>query len=260
MAAPVPTELADGHLVQPVQRFSMREQLAHELQRLIMTGNFPIGTPLPSEAQIGQTFRCSRSVVREALRDVEQIGLVERAYNGRELIVQPPSLDRVSHAMRLYMEMQGITMHELFECLELLDPIASRLAAERADAGLVAALTDMNDESLLTVENLPETEVQFHLRLTEASHNRLFVAAWKPIFDAFGVVVAGVAPMMGRTMVTGSQRAHAEVIRAIAAGDPGGAEAWSRRHCAAFRRELNRGGRSPNDPVRPRTGLATRSR
>jgi DNA-binding FadR family transcriptional regulator len=198
--------------------------------------------------------------VREALRDVEQLGLVERADNGRELVVRPPSLDRVSVAMRLYMELQGITMHELFECLELLDPIAARLAAERGDAELVAALTEMNQESRLTLENLPEAEVQFHLRLTEASHNRLFVAAWKPIFDAFGIVVAGVAPLMGMTMVTGMQRAHAEVIQAIAAGDTAGAEAWSRRHCAAFRRELNRDGRSPDDPVRPRTGPATGAR
>src|SRR5207237_209378 len=105
------TVTADGvhtpgslEVARPIQRVSMREQMADELRRLVVTGALPAGAPLPSEAQLGRTFRCSRSVVREALRDIEQLGLVVRAENGRLLIVQPPSLDKVSDAVHLYME------------------------------------------------------------------------------------------------------------------------------------------------------------
>ncbi|HEY7296185.1 MAG TPA: FCD domain-containing protein [Dehalococcoidia bacterium] len=235
----------------PVQRVSMREQVAGELQRLIVSGAIVAGAVLPSEAQLCRSFRCSRSVVREALRDVEQRGLVVRAENGRSLIVQAASLDTVSRAVQLYMALDQVTFDELFESLELLDPLAAALAAERGDQATVAALAALNEPSRLTLGNLVEIEVEFHLRLAETSGNRLFVAAWKPILDALAVANAEVAPLMGEPAVTGTRRAHDEVIRAVTAHDAAAAAAWSRRHCAAFRRGLDLLGKSARDPVRP---------
>jgi len=241
-------------LARPVQRVSVREQVAGELRRLIVSGAIAPGEPLPSEAQLCRTFQCSRSAVREALRDVEQQGLVVRAENGRSLIVQAASLANVSRAVHLYMELDQVTFNELFESLELLDPLAAALAAERGDETTLAALRALNEPARLSVEHLPdlvEIEVAFHLRLAEASGNRLFVAAWKPILDALAVANAAVAPLMGEPAVTGTRRAHDEVIRAVAAHDAAAAAAWSRRHCAAFRRGLDLLGKSTGDPVRP---------
>jgi GntR family transcriptional repressor for pyruvate dehydrogenase complex len=238
-------------LARPVQRVSVREQVAGELRRLIVSGAIAPGEALPSEAQLCRTFQCSRSAVREALRDVEQQGLVVRAENGRSLIVQAASLANVSRAVHLYMELDQVTFDELFESLELLDPLAAALAAERGDGETLMALRALNEPARLSVEHLVEIEVAFHLRLAEASGNRLFVAAWKPILDALAVANAAVAPLMGEPAVSGTRRAHDEVIRAVAAHDGEAAAAWSRRHCAAFRRGLDLLGKSAGDPVRP---------
>ncbi len=251
MTTDVPAREIGSEIVRPAQRMSMREQVADELQRLIVSGAIAAGAALPSEAQLGRTFRCSRSVVREALRDVEQRGLVGRAENGRALIVQAASLNPVSQAVHMYMELRQVTFDELFESLELLDPVAAALAAERADETTLATLRALNQPARLTVENLVEIEVAFHLCLAEASGNRLFVAAWKPILDALAIANAAVAPLMGAPTLTGTQRAHDEVIRALTAHDAIAAAAWSRRHCAAFRRGLSVLGKSAQDPVRP---------
>ncbi|HLZ70249.1 MAG TPA: FCD domain-containing protein [Dehalococcoidia bacterium] len=251
MTTDVPQQEIASEAVRPAQRVSLREQVADELQRLIVGGAIAAGAALPSEAQLGETFHCSRSVVREALRDVEQRGLVVRAENGRALIVQPASLDTVSRAVHIYMELGQVTFAELFESLELLDPVASALAAERGDGATLDALRALNEPARLTLANLVEVEVAFHLRLAQASGNRLFVAAWKPILDALAIANAEVAPLMGTPALTGTRRAHDEVIRAVAAHDAAAAAAWSRRHCAAFRRGLDLLGRSARDPVRP---------
>lgn len=246
-------------LARPVQRVSVRGQVAGELRRLIVNGTIAAGAALPSEAQLCRTFQCSRSAVREALRDVEQQGLVVRAENGRSLIVQAASLANVSRAVHLYMELDQVTFAELFESLELLDPLAAALAAERGGEETLATLRALNQPARLSVENLAglvEIEVAFHLCLAEASGNRLFVAAWKPILDALAVANAAVAPLMGEPAVTGTRRAHDEVIRAVAAHDAEAAAAWSRRHCAAFRRGLDLLGKSASDPVRPLAGAA----
>ena len=235
----------------PVQRLGLREQLTNELRRLITSGSIPLGATLPSEAELGKTFGCSRSVVREALREIEQLGLAGRSENGRNLVVETLSLEKVSYAVHLYMETQQITFSELFECLELLDPLSAALAAERGDGRLVAELTELNSDALLTVETLVEVELRFHLRMAEASGNRLFVASWKPVMEALGAANRQVLPLMGSVAVRGTQKAHAAMIEAIAQGNVAAARAWSERHCGGFRHQLARLGKSADDPVRP---------
>ena len=229
----------------------MRAQLTNELKRLIVSRALPVGASLPSEAQLGRTYRCSRPVVREALRDLEQMGLVRRAENGRELVVQPLPLEKLSDAVQMYVELSQVTFDELFEVLELIDPITARLAAVRGGEDVLRALTALNTDSYLTLENLVQAEEEFHLRLAEASRNRLLIAAWKPIRDVLRVANAQVLPLIGEPALTGTKRAHAEIIRAVAAGDGAAAEAWSRRHCVAFRRGLSLLGTSPAEPIRP---------
>jgi DNA-binding FadR family transcriptional regulator len=243
--------VANGNGARPIRRSSMRDQLDLELKRLIVTGALPVGAALPSEAQLGQTYGCSRPIVREALRELHQMGLVRRAENGRELLVQQLPLEKLSDSIQVYVEHSQIRFEELFEMLELIDPVTARLAAERGGPDLLASLRALNDPAILTLENIVDAEEEFHLRLAEASGNRLLTVLWKPIRDVLRGANEQVVPLMGDPALTGTRRAHDEIIRAIAAGDPAAAEEWSRRHCRAFRRGLSLLGKSAAEPIHP---------
>ena len=69
----------DGHLVQPIKIARAYDQLAGLLRERITSGDLREGDRLPSETALAKQAGVSRSTVREALRILEQGGLVERA-------------------------------------------------------------------------------------------------------------------------------------------------------------------------------------
>jgi DNA-binding FadR family transcriptional regulator len=244
------TDTDEISLARQIQRDSLPEQVAQAIQRLILTGEIPVGTSLPSAAKLMKIFRCSRTVIREALADVVQQGMVTR--EGPLLVVQPISLDKVSHTARIYMALEQVTVRELFESLEVVDATSARLAAERRDPEGIAELQKLNAPGHTTVENIPQIEAKFHMGLAEASKNRLLVAAWKPILDASLVTSANLGATMGKRAVTGIERAHTEILKAIMDGNGDLAESWSRRHITAWRDNLVEGHHmSLDDAVRP---------
>ena len=102
----------------PVRRVTLSGQVADELRRLALSGAIPVGGALPSEAELGRRFGCSRGAVREALRGLEQMGIVRRAPNGRQLVVASITSDKFSESFQLFVHLSEVSYGELFEFLE----------------------------------------------------------------------------------------------------------------------------------------------
>jgi DNA-binding GntR family transcriptional regulator len=64
-------------------------QLRHELQARIARGEYGVGTNLPTEAELCQAFGASRHTVREALRGLVELGLIERRQGAGSVVVAP---------------------------------------------------------------------------------------------------------------------------------------------------------------------------
>jgi GntR family transcriptional repressor for pyruvate dehydrogenase complex len=65
-----------------IRNLSLADQVFEQLAREILTGQFPAGTQIPPERTLVSTFKVNRHVVREALKRLEQIGLVRVAQGG----------------------------------------------------------------------------------------------------------------------------------------------------------------------------------
>jgi len=242
-------------VARPIRRVTVRDQVAAELQRLVVSGAVPVGEPLPSEAELCRMFGCSRGAVREALRGLEQAGLVVRAANGRELIVQSVSLDKLSDTVRLYMQLEEVTFEELFEFLEGVEPWTARRAALRCSDAMLIRLQTLNDVPLDSVEAIIAIEEEFHDLLAEATGNRMLLAARLPLSDALNAAMTEILPLIGEAAITGIRRAHDEIIAAIVAKDEQRALDWSLRHAQAYRRALQMANKPLTDPVRPLQSL-----
>jgi DNA-binding FadR family transcriptional regulator len=240
-----------GIVARPVRRVTVRAQIVEELQRLVLTGEVGVGEPLPSEAELCRLFQCSRGAVREALRSLEEAGLVARAANGRELIVQPVTLDKVSNAVQLYMHQSEVTFDELFEFFEGVEPWMTRRAAMRRSPELLERLQAVHEQRPTDTESFIATEEAFHALLEAMCGNRLLAAARKPLHDALHIAMTEIAPRMGRTMIDETVEAHGRILDAVAAGDGEAAAQAAVRHTAAYRRWLEAIGKAAQDPVRP---------
>ena len=75
MVKPMTGEIKD-HLI-PVSRENLNDKITAQIKALILSKGIPIGQRLPPERELALHFKVSRTVVRQALKSLEQSGLVE---------------------------------------------------------------------------------------------------------------------------------------------------------------------------------------
>jgi GntR family transcriptional repressor for pyruvate dehydrogenase complex len=228
---------SDGPLAveQPLRVARAYEQLAAVLRARIASGALREGDRLPSEAALAQQAGVSRSTVREALRTLQESGLIERA-SPKVMVVRTQSADdsayrELKHALRR----RRVTFRHLVEALLSIEPELTRLAAERADAGDVQVLRDLVDAQHIAIADFAEwsrLDEEFHLTIAELSANPALVIARMPITQLLLPTVSRF--MSSTTQTTHGTRYHERILGEIEAHDPGLAAAVMRRHVNDF--------------------------
>jgi DNA-binding FadR family transcriptional regulator len=215
----------------------------------IVSGAMVPGGRALREADIAARFGVSRGVARECVRGLEERGLVS-VKPGRGATVNPPNrwavfdTDVVS---ALLDTKHGLAMlGEYLECRRILEVEAVALAAERADANDLAALSDGLARLTATAQRASanpsahalhdEADVAFHKALVAATHNTALAAMLSPLWRALSALRPPAAPP-GRPH---DQRiaAHRRILEAVAAGDAEEARIAMRDHLASIERDV----------------------
>src|SRR2546423_2167744 len=121
-------------LGRPVRVARAYEQLAEALRESINAGILGEGDRLPSEARIAEQAGVSRSTVREALRMLQEAGLIERA-SPKVMVVSAQNDDPSHRELTAALRRRNVTFHHLHEALMTIEPELTRLATERAESG-----------------------------------------------------------------------------------------------------------------------------
>jgi DNA-binding FadR family transcriptional regulator len=227
--------MSNGHLVQPIKIARAYEQLAGLLRERITSGDLQVGDRLPSETALAKQAGVSRSTVREALRILEQGGLVERA-SPRIMVVADRSDVPAFRELRRELRRHNVTFHHLHEALMTIDPELTRFAAIRADRSDVKALQELIDAQIEHLDHLAEwsrLDVEFHAAIGEVSANPALIVAREPISQL-------LLPALYRFMDTRDMAAHAteyhrRILAEIEVRDPDTAAAVMRRHINDWR-------------------------
>ena len=218
-----------------------------EIERIIVSGELEPGAALPTEAELAQQFGVNRSTLREAIRQVEQEGLVERR-EGRRLFVALPGLtDFAPRAIRSLV-LQQATFHELWEVAVVLEPLATRLAALAAGdedfAALDTNLSRMEAIAASAPDSVPDTahhaalielDVEFHAMVARASGNRALMLAREPVSLLYSTTLSKMQAQLPQ-MHARNIAAHRKILAAMRSRDTAGAEEWMRKHIVDFQR------------------------
>ena len=102
MSDKLPTSRMAVHRLKRIQKGSVIAQAAQEIRRLVLGNGMPEGAKLPSEHALCARLGVSRSSVREALRVLEAIGLVEKA-QGKGVFVRRRAPGAARRAMQRHM-------------------------------------------------------------------------------------------------------------------------------------------------------------
>jgi GntR family transcriptional repressor for pyruvate dehydrogenase complex len=234
--------MSDGRVVTPIKVARAYEQLADLLRERITSGDLREGDRLPSEAALAEQAGVSRSTVREALRILEEAGLVERP-SPRIMVVAHRNDDPAFRELRRELRRRNVTFHHLHEALMTLEPELSRFAAMRADAADLRALHDFIAAQERHLDHLREwsrLDVEFHLAIAEMSANPALIIAREPI--SLVLLPTLYRFMDSREMAEHATRYHRRIVAEIEAGDPDTAAAVTRRHINDWRKAWEKRG------------------
>lgn len=207
----------------------LREDVVRSIERALLLGSLAPGQRL-NEAEIARQMGISKGPVREALRQLEQFGLVV-SYPQRGTFVA---------------EITPTVASEAFSLRAVLESYAARLAVPRlGDAHLrrMQALIDEAD-ALPTEAGRPlktaELDLAFHDEIYRLSGHRLLQEAWGNLRPKIRVLLAatGVLGSGGPSRPGAYTRGHAAIVEALAARDGAAAEAAIARHLADGERLL----------------------
>jgi len=176
-----------------VERRPLAQQVVERLRDLLGGDEFPVGARLPTEPELMARFGVGRSTVREAVRVLAHLGMVE-VRQGDGTYVRAPA--QGNDAEPLAARLRRARLAEVFEVRAILEPaIAGLAAAHRDEADLVRlrSLLDQEDRARAAGDDAGRiaAALAFHQALADATHNgvladlyRTFSAVLPEIADA----------------------------------------------------------------------------
>jgi DNA-binding GntR family transcriptional regulator len=201
-----------------LDRSTLRERALAALRSAITSGRYRPGDHL-GEVELATHLGVSRGTVREALRHLQQEGLVTAGQRGM-LRVNTVSPQEVRELFRVRAALEGLAAAEI---------IASP-QRDAAVASLRTALAKLPDTPDDFAANL-EADLGFHLLLCRLSGNTMLVETWRHLEGRIRVTIMNGESVEAPTMM--SRDRHAPIVEAIARGDVAAATGVVEQHMAA---------------------------
>jgi len=199
---------------------NLSDKVAEQLTEAIVSRKIQVGERLPSERDLGERFKVSRTVIREAVRSLAAKGLV-RVTSGRGVEVTEFGSGGVSASMRLLVRGHyGLDYGKVNEVRTAVEVQVAGLAAERATTADIERLKQLCDDHQRSLEigdanAASEFDFQFHRELTRSSGNELLLAMLDSIADVLREVrnQSMTEPHVGEDGL----RAHRRILKCVSA-------------------------------------------
>jgi GntR family transcriptional repressor for pyruvate dehydrogenase complex len=161
----------------PMSRQKVADQILSALRTEIVTGTLPRGSRLPAERDLAEQFGVSGPTVREAIRGLSALGLVE-VRHGSGAYVAPNVDSIVAVSLGTLVQLEDVGVEDLIRLLSVLHGYAGRLAVERASEEDLARLRAAAEATATgeTVDDTADALIQFLTVFVEAAHDRLLAA------------------------------------------------------------------------------------
>ncbi|HEU0021556.1 MAG TPA: FadR/GntR family transcriptional regulator [Dehalococcoidia bacterium] len=202
-----------------IRRRRLHEDIVQQFHTLIRQGKLKHGDRLPSERDLAEQFKVSRSSVREAIRSLELQGLVV-SKRGSGTFINADNLDSVLALMTAALKPGGEDLADVFEMRHLLEPPIAALAAQRASSEDVERLRRILEQQRRQIEageTGVESDTAFHFALASATHNTALVKVVSAVEDILQISRDLSLQEPGRPQR--SLASHHEILETIVAGD-----------------------------------------
>jgi GntR family transcriptional repressor for pyruvate dehydrogenase complex len=205
--------------IQPVEKLVLIDQIIDRIGTLLADGVLKSGDALPSERTLSEMLKVSRTSVRQALKALDVLGVLEirpgsRTYLSKsikQLLVNP---------MKFMLLLYNVTAAELFETRKTIEVELTKLAAKNATKDDIEAMKNTLDKAGSHLDEPREylsSEMAFHDAIIKAARNRVMEAMMASINNL--LLESREKTVLLFTDLNESLQQHIKIFEAIKKGD-----------------------------------------
>ncbi|MDX1414702.1 MAG: FadR/GntR family transcriptional regulator [Candidatus Promineifilaceae bacterium] len=219
-------------MVHSIAKTSVTDETVEQIVQMIRHDEYAPGDRLPGERSLSKQLSVGRTSVREAIRRLETLGLLE-VRQGLGTFVKDPGVRILQTSLAPHIVTDKRQLDELFETRKIIEIAAASLAAKRAGPSQVQAMQHWAQQVETYVargdaQGLVTADVKFHRQIVAATGNSTLVALMDSIVDLLHDMRydSGEIPQLLPEIVSG----HRAIVSAIEQGDSEAAGQAMRAH------------------------------
>ena len=212
-----------------VRKNKVYEEVAQQIERLILKKLRP-GDKLPSERELAEMLKVSRSSIRDAIRGLELRGLVEPR-QGAGTIVRESAVEPLANPFANALKRRKEMVSELLDFRKMLEPPLAARAATHASADEILEMEEIlqrQEAKQSQGEPAVAEDAEFHYSVALASGNSVVLKVLDIIMDLLRDTRERSLQVEGRPQK--SLAGHRRILAAIKRHDAEGAKSAMRRH------------------------------
>lgn len=218
--------------IEPIRRSKLYQGIVAQIEELLERGELRPGDQLPPERALAEQFEVSRASVREALRTLELLGVIETRAGGGTFVrrVAPDDLARPLHSLIA----RGHTLPDVIAFRGVVEPAIAAMAAQRIREEQLAELRELLQRQHAKVarhETYVEEDTRFHEVIGDAAGNELLTTMLGVIWDVLRA--SREEWLQTNDRAHASLDAHQRIYDALARHDADGAREASAEHIRA---------------------------
>ncbi len=166
----------------PIKAKTLAFSIVERVRRALFEGSLRSSDRLGTEMSLAESFGVSRMVVRDALRSLEALGVLDIRVGGRGgAFIAQSNPDRLMDAIAIQLQLIGLSKAEVVDSQIAVEVAAAELAARDATEEDIAELRRLHAAASVLrdqPDEFREATSAFHLALVRASHNRVLLAQY----------------------------------------------------------------------------------
>ena len=230
-------------MFEPFNQTRLYEQVVERVEQLVFDGHLNPGDRLPSERELSEKFGVSRTVIREAVKALQEKGLVE-IRPGVGTFVHDGMANIMRQSLgRMVMKDKRHGLENLTQVREIFEPEIAGIAAEHAGPEDISAMQEAivaMDAAMADIDAYITADQAFHRALARATQNALIVDLIDSIVDLLAEQRRHIF-LAGTGGAQRGQQHHKRILQAIIAGDKQAARIAMGEHLQQVRDDTTRG-------------------
>lgn len=223
------------------------QDVVSQVQSAILDGRIQPGEKLPAERELCEMLGTSRGTLREALRVLEQKGLIEiRLGVGGGAVAKGPGGDQMTESLDMLIRSQKVSLRHLAEFREGVEGTVTGLAAHRARPADIQQLRQLLEAARRCWEagaekwsDFVRVDEQMHMTLARVARNPVYALILKTVHDNIHIYYDRFLPCRKQELDENYQDLK-QIVEAVAAGRAEEAAELARDHVRRFNRYMEK--------------------